>query len=187
MTSHESTNALGTGTGTGTGVVLILAVVTTGLMAGTYFAYAVSVMLGLRGTADRTFVEVMQRINVAIQNPVFFLAFFGAPVFTAVAAWLLRHTGFSGPLGWTVAALALSAASLMITVAANVPLNNRLAAAGDPARIADPAAVRSRFENAWNAWNTARGLASLGAVVCLAGALWGGEPLRVTPPGPESR
>lgn len=182
MTAHEPFT-LGTfasvpapverGTGTGTGVVLILAMVATGLTAGVYFAYATSVMLGLAKTADRTFIEVMQKINVAIQNPVFFLAFFGAFVLTAVGAWQLRHAGWSGPLGWAVVALALYTLGLLITMAANVPLNDRLAAAGDPARIADPAAVRAQFENAWNAWNIARALASAAALACLGQALRG--------------
>ena len=41
----------------------------TGLMAGLYYAYAYSVMLGLSMTDDRTFVSAMQQINVAIINP----------------------------------------------------------------------------------------------------------------------
>lgn len=65
------------------------------------------------------------------------------------------------------------ALGLLVTMAANVPLNNRLAAAGDPARIADPAGVRARFENAWNVWNIARALASTAALVCLGLALRG--------------
>jgi hypothetical protein len=58
-------------------IVLGLATLTTGLMAGVYYAYACSVMLGLARTSDRTFIDVMQQINVAIQNPVFFAAFSG--------------------------------------------------------------------------------------------------------------
>jgi hypothetical protein len=50
-------------------IVLGLATLTTGLMAGVYYAYACSVMLGLARTSDRTFIDVMRQINVAIQNP----------------------------------------------------------------------------------------------------------------------
>ena len=49
--------------------VLAAATITTGLMAGLYYAYACSVMLGLSRTGDRTFVSAMQQINVAILNP----------------------------------------------------------------------------------------------------------------------
>lgn len=170
FTAYAST-ASRSGRSTGTDLVLIAALVTCGLIAGTYYAYACSVMLGLGRTGDRTFIEVMQKINAAIQNPVFFLAFFGALVLAGLAVWLQRGSGVGGALGWTIAALVLYVVSLLITMAANIPLNNRLDAAGDPARIADPAAVREQFERAWIAWNIARALAATAAVACLGQAL----------------
>ena len=36
--------------------------------------------LGLGASGDRTFIEAMQNINKKIENPVFFLTFFGALV-----------------------------------------------------------------------------------------------------------
>lgn len=75
----------------------------------------------------------------------------------------------------TVAELARrgsNVAGLLVTIAANVPLNDALAAgADDPAAVADPAAVRGRFERAWNVWNTARTVLTLAALACLGAAL----------------
>lgn len=179
MRHNEQLIALAAGTGThttnpttGTVAALVVATVLTGLVAGTYFAYACSVMLALGRTSDRTFIEVMQRINVAIQNPVFFVALFGAPVASGVAVWL-QASDSGGVSGWTVAALVLNVVGFLITVVANIPLNNALDAAGDPAAIADPLAVRQRFERVWNAWNVGRGVVTVAAVVCLAMALSG--------------
>jgi len=179
MRHDEQLTALATTTGahttdatTGTVATLVVATVLTGLVAGTYYAYACSVMLALGRTSDRTFIEVMQRINVAIQNPVFFAALFGAPVASGVAVWL-QASDSGGVSGWTIAALVLNVAGFLITVVANIPLNNALDAAGDPAAIADPAAVRQRFERVWNAWNVARGVVTTAAVVGLALALSG--------------
>lgn len=56
-------------------------------------------------------------------------------------------------------------------MAANVPLNDELARAGDPGRIADLAAVRDRFEDPWNAWNVVRGVATTVSLACLGWAL----------------
>src|SRR2546423_711688 len=142
------TPALLTGAMTSTEQLTILvAVVLTGLVAGTYFAYACSVMLALGKTEDRTFIEVMQKIDVAIQNPVFFVPFFGAPLVSGVAVWVrAAHGGLSG---WTIAALVLNAAGLLSTIVGNIPLNMALAKAGDPRTIADPAALRERFERPW--------------------------------------
>ena len=74
------------------GVALVAATMTTGLMAGLFYAFACSVMLGLNRTDDRTFVGAMQRINVAILNAWFLVSFVGALVFTI----LRQYSGFQG-------------------------------------------------------------------------------------------
>src|SRR6186713_801850 len=56
--------------------------------------------------------------------------------------------------GWF--GICFGAAVLVITFGVNVPLNDRLAAAGDPATLADPAAVRAAFEQTWVRWNVVR-------------------------------
>jgi len=149
--------------------VLAGAAVVTGLIAGVYYAFACSVMLGLGASGDRTFIEAMQNINKKIENPVFFLTFFGALV---LPAWALRTFRHDRRLRlWIAAGLVLYTLGLITTMAVNIPLNNQLAAAGVPAKIADPAAVRARFEDTWNTWNIARALLSTGAAACLARAL----------------
>lgn len=141
-------------------IVLGAAAVATGLMAGTFFVFSCAVMPALGRSDDRTFVEVMRNINDVIENPVFFTGFLGALFLTAAAAWQQRRS--PAPRRWILAALVVYAVAFLLTSGVNVPLNNELARAGDPARIADPAAVRDRFEDAWVAWNAVR------AVLCTA-------------------
>lgn len=152
------------------GMVLGLANIATGLSAGLLYSYACSVLPGLGQTSDRTFIDAMQQINKAIQNPVFFASFFGALALTAMAAAQQWRLGPGAATRWTVAALALYALALLVTVGANVPLNDHLAA-GDPARIADPAAVRNHFQAPWIAWNIARTALATAALACLGRAL----------------
>ena len=153
------------------GAALVAATIAMGLIAGLLYAYACSVMLALRGTDDRTFIEVMQRINVAILNGWFALSFVGALVLTILAVVLHVFGGGRSVLPWIAAALVLYAAAMVITFRVNVPLNNALDAAGAPARIADPAAVRERFEATWVRWNVVRTVASTAALGCLSWAL----------------
>ena len=61
------------------------ATLTTGLIAGVFYAYAVSVNLGLAAQPDASYVGAMQAINERIQNPLFFLSFFGAALFLPAA------------------------------------------------------------------------------------------------------
>jgi uncharacterized membrane protein len=152
---------------------LVAATITNGLMAGLFAAYSYAVMPGLGRTDDRTFVEAMQQTNAAIRGGWFGICFGGALLFAAAAAVL--HLGRPG-LPWIVAGLVLYAAVLVITFGVNVPLNDRLAAAGDPATLADPAAVRAAFEQTWVRWNVVRAVCSTAAFGALLGALVvGGE------------
>ncbi|MCX4666903.1 DUF1772 domain-containing protein [Streptomyces sp. NBC_01381] len=150
------------------GIVLGVATVAMGLIAGAFYVFACAVMPALGRSGDRVYIEVMQNINDVIENPVFFASFIGALVFTAVSAWQLRGTG---PRRWVLAALVVYVVAFALTSAVNVPLNDDLAAAGDPAKIADPAAVREKFEDAWVAWNIVRALLCTVATGLLARAL----------------
>ncbi|GGV31062.1 membrane protein [Streptomyces longisporoflavus] len=143
-----------------------------GLIAGTFYIFSCGVMPGLGRSDDRVFIEVMQNMNDAFNNPVFFASFIGALLFTAVSAWQLRGTT---SFRWVLAALIAYLLAFAITSGVNVPLNDELADAGDPAKISDPAAVRERFEDVWLAWNAVRTVLSTVAVGLLARALvlWG--------------
>ncbi|MFI6267299.1 DUF1772 domain-containing protein [Micromonospora zamorensis] len=150
---------------------LIAATITSGLMAGLFAAFAYAVMPALRTADDQTFVGVMQRINVAIVNGWFMLSFLGALVFGVLSA-LLAWRGDGRPaLPWIIGGLTLYLAMFVITTAVNVPLNDKLASAGDPGHIADLAAVREHFESSWVTWNIVRALASTAAFGCLSWAL----------------
>ena len=148
-------------------VALLLATIAMGLMSGVYASFAFSVMPGLRGADDRTFVDVMQRLNVAILNGWFLFCFLGGLVFGLVALVLTWRTP---ALPWVGLGLGLYAVSLLITFVVNVPLNNALMAAGSPA-TADVGAVRAAFEARWVTWNIVRGLASTAGFACLCWSL----------------
>jgi uncharacterized membrane protein len=153
-------------------VTLLGATIAAGLMAGLFFAFAASVMPALRGADDRAFVDVMQRINAAIINPVFMTVFMGGLAVTAAAAIAYWRNDGGGALPWIVAGLVLYVAMFLVTIAINVPLNNTLDAAGDVARISDVGAVRHHFEGPWVAWNIVRAVLNVAAFACLAVALF---------------
>jgi uncharacterized membrane protein len=149
---------------------LVGATVAMALFAGLFYTFAMSVMVGLKRTDDRTFVTAMQWINATITNGWFTISFFGSIALSVLAAVLHAGDG-RRVLPWIVAAIACYAATFAITMGVNVPLNNALAAAGEPDRVADLAAVRERFEARWVRWNVARAVTSTAAVGFLAWAL----------------
>lgn len=150
---------------------LIAATLTTGLMAGVFFLYAVAIMPGLGRADDRTFVAAFQAVDRAIINPLFLSCFLGGLVFPGLAAALHLAADVRGVLPWALAGFILYLVTFVITVRVNVPLNDEIKAAGDPDRIADLAAVRRRLEPTWVRWNLVRTVLAVASFGCLAWAL----------------
>ena len=106
--------------------ILFGAVVLTGLSAGLFYAWSVSVIPGTQKVADPAYLETMQSINRAILNPSFFLIFFGSIFFLSIASiyefnenkvafWLLLSASIFYLIG-----------TVGVTGLGNVPLNNQL-------------------------------------------------------------
>jgi uncharacterized membrane protein len=150
-------------------VTLMAATLSTGLVAGAFVLYWHTIMPGLAKTDDRTFVGAFQALDRAIINPWFMAGgFLGALVFTLLAG--IAHLG-QDTLPWIAAAFVLYLVTFVLTLAINVPLNDALKAAGDPASI-DVAAARAAFDEArWARVNRVRVLLSTVAFGLLAWAL----------------
>jgi uncharacterized membrane protein len=146
------------------------ATLTTGLIAGVFYAYAVSVTLGLGVQPDASYVATMQAINERIENPVFFASFFGAVLFLLAA--LAVHLPKPRSSRFWLIALASAlyvGGSFLLTVVVNVPLNEELARVAD-ASARELARARAGFEGPWNFWNGVRAVLSSLAFVILVGA-----------------
>ncbi|MEH1124050.1 anthrone oxygenase family protein [Micromonospora sp. CPCC 206061] len=153
------------------GIVLGAAVIAMGLLAGLFYDWSIAVMPGLTAADDRTLVDAMQQMIDKIENPAFFLIFFGAPALAAVALFQARRSGPPKTAGWIVAGLALYTMTVVVTFAFHFPLNEDLVKAGDPDQIENLAAVRDDFVAPWVAWNIVRTLASTAAFGSLVWAL----------------
>ncbi|WP_445384422.1 anthrone oxygenase family protein [Robiginitalea sp. IMCC44478] len=138
-------------------IILFAAVVLTGLSAGLFYAWSVSVIPGTKKLADLTYLETMQSINKAILNPGFFLIFFGSIIFLIVASIYEFHTDklvFGLLLG---SAITYLIGTIVITGLGNVPLNDQL----DLLRLGEMsadrlAAFREYYESNWNRWHLYR-------------------------------
>ena len=157
------------------------ATLTTGLVAGVFYAYAVSVNLGLAAQPDASYVATMQAINERIQNPLFFLGFFGA-VLSLLAA-LAAHSPRPRSGGFWLVTLACAlyiGGGFLLTVFVNVPLNEQLARVGADVSAGELVRARAEYEGPWNFWNGVRAVSSTLAFLVLVGAclLHGGRGTR---------
>jgi uncharacterized membrane protein len=133
-----------------------------GLVAGIFFAFSAFIMTALGRLPPEGGISAMQSINVVVLNPVFFLVFFG----TAVAALLLAVAAIAGwspsrPTWLLAGALLYLAGTIVVTMAFNVPLNNKLAATN--AKSAEGADLWKTYLSAWTVWNHVRTVAALAA------------------------
>ncbi|MGE8433315.1 MULTISPECIES: chryseobasin maturation helper ChrI [Chryseobacterium] len=150
-------------------VLLIITAVLTALIAGLFYAYSCSVVLGLGKLSDAEYLKAMQNINREIQNPVFFMSFMGTAILLPISAFLFR-----GEQPTFIFLLLATFAYLIgvfgVTVIGNVPMNNLL----DQFDISNSATeaikqVRENFENRWNFLNNIRtvfSVISIALVVC---------------------
>ncbi len=72
-------------------LLLLGTAVLTALIAGLFYAYSCSVVLGLGKLSDAEYLKAMQNINREILNPVFFMmSFMGTAILLPVSAFVFR-------------------------------------------------------------------------------------------------
>jgi uncharacterized membrane protein len=151
-------------------LLLLLTSVGAGLIGGVFFAFSAFVMKALAELPVKEGVAAMQRINVVVLNPLFLGVFVGTAILGLVCVGVASFTwGTTKSLLLLGAGLSYTVGSFGITVAFNVPRNERLArlAPDSPEALAYwPVYVRE-----WLAWNHVRTLASGVAAALAAAAL----------------
>lgn len=159
-----------------TAILATVALALTGVMAGLFYAVSVAVIPGLDGIKADQAVSAMQSINRKILNPVFFTAFFGAPVAAAATGGLLLALGQT----WAAVLFFLAAATYALgtfapTVVVNVPMNDALDAAGVPSDEETAARLWSDYSPRWTRWNTLRAVFNVVSLLLVGLALfvWG--------------
>ena len=109
-------------------IVLYGAVVLTGLSAGFFYAWSVSVIAGTKKVTVNTYLETMQSINRAILNPAFFLIFFGSILLLIIGSALLFNTNMTTFWLMLTSSVVYLIGTVGVTGLGNVPLNNQLEA-----------------------------------------------------------
>jgi len=137
-------------------ITLYSAVLLTGLSAGLFFAWSVSVIPGTIRVADSIYLETMQSINRAILNPAFFLIFFGSLILLITNTVQQFQTGSTFWLMLAATVIYL-VGTFGVTGLGNVPLNNAL----DTLQLNELseyklAEFRQYYELKWNKFHTIR-------------------------------
>ncbi|RFS20484.1 DUF1772 domain-containing protein [Chitinophaga silvatica] len=138
----------------------IITITILGLVAGIFYCWSVSVTRGLALLPDKEYILAFQKLNQAIQNPLFFICFFGPLILLPVCIW----RNFSICL--LLAILSYYIGVLGVTIVGNIPLNNLLETFSvQGAKIEELRLMRAQFELRWNTLNHIRTLCSLASFI----------------------
>ena len=157
----------------------------TGVMAGFFFAYSGSVMLGLDAVGADHAIPAMQAINLTVRNPVFFVTFFGTPVAALVTSvlFIVARRPAAATL-FLIAGSVYFLGALMPTALVNVPMNEALAVAAVPADPQVAGKLWADFSVPWTWWNTLRTAFSALSLLVVGAAIFastGIRPVRIVP------
>ncbi|HEX2622345.1 MAG TPA: anthrone oxygenase family protein [Phototrophicaceae bacterium] len=148
-------------------IVLVIAGTLTGLSAGVYYTFNVAVMPALRAIRGKQHIAMMQAVNIKIQNPVFFLSFFGPTVLLPLAAWQNRDLA-EFPL--LVAAALLHIVGVNgVTVVGNIPINDKLEKINtDHLSEEEADQIREEFHGTASAWMRLHNIRTITATLATA-------------------
>lgn len=141
-------------------VVASASAVASAAAGGMMFVFSTFVMPGLDRAGPAAAIDAMRGINAeAKTSAVFLVAYFGAALLPlAVGVLAALHWRAAGS-GWLMAGAVLGVAGAIVTVVANVPLNEGL----DIADVSPE--VWQTYLEGWVAWNHVRTVTGLAAAV----------------------
>lgn len=140
--------------------LLWAAALSSGLIAGIYFAFSAFIMRAFGSIETPHSVAAMNGINETILRSWFMPLFFGSTLVSVILIVVALVHWSDAASGLTLMAGAVYFVGMFVcTVAFNVPLNNTLAGLKDDG--ADAEEVWSRYVKTWTRWNHLRTVSSL--------------------------
>ena len=141
-------------------LALVIATIGAGLMAGVYFAFSGFIMQSLDQLGAVRAADAMNAINKVILRSWFMVLFFGSTLlYAALAGVAVFVADLQGRSLLFATGLIYLSGMFLCTALFNVPLNNRLAEAGE-SEIAKAETWLLYFER-WTHWNHLRSISSL--------------------------
>ena len=143
-------------------VFMFTTILFSGLIAGLLYSYSCSVNVGLKTLSNTEYIKAMQSINIAIQNPIFFLAFMGLLIVFPITTFQLYQQQTNSFYLFVTAMVTYFVAVFGVTIFFNVPLNEQLAKFSIlTANENEILLMRQKFENPWNTYHSIRTVASI--------------------------
>lgn len=148
-------------------IVGATAVLGSALVGGVFFAFSSFVMTALARVPSAEGIAVMQSINVVVINRSFLGTFIGTAMLSVgVVVLVLVNRAHPSTTFFLGGAVLYFAGTFLVTIFANVPLNDQLATVS----ATDPDAVKlwMHYLDRWTMWNHVRTVAAISATLMFA-------------------
>lgn len=155
-----------------TTALAIAALLGSGVIGGVFFAFSSFIMKSLSRLPSSEGIAAMQSINVVVLNRSFLGTFMGTAAIALLLIVLsLGQWGMEASPLFLMGAVLYFVGTFVVTIAGNVPLNNRLAAA-----VPDENAVPlwEHYLERWTQFNTLRTIAAIASALTFTLGLIGG-------------
>lgn len=155
-----------------TTALAITALLGSGVIGGVFFAFSSFIMKSLSRLPSSEGIAAMQSINVVVLNRSFLGTFMGTAAIALLLIVLsLWQWGTEPSPLFLAGAVLYFVGTFVVTIAGNVPLNNRLAAAA-PDENAAP--LWEHYLERWTQFNTLRTIAAIASALAFTLGLIGG-------------
>ena len=147
--------------------IMLASVILQAMAAGIIFIFSNTIMRTFAEFDADIMINVMNKLNILIVNPLFAFVFFGGLIAAYPTAVMMRNPDkFSKPARYYALAstLVFFFGELLVTLTQNVPRNDALLAV-DPESEEGVEYWQTEFLGGWVAWNTARCVFSVVASV----------------------
>ena len=145
----------------------VVAALASALLGGVFFAFSSFLMAALERLTVPEGIRAMQRINETVFHWTFMGLFFGTPLLCLLLGGLaIARWGEPGSALVLLGATLHVVGCFVVTAAANVPRNERLAKV-DPDGGDDAAIVWRDYVRGWTRWNHVRTVACMAAATAL--------------------
>ncbi len=148
----------------------IFALIGSGLMAGTFFAFSTFIMQAFAARPAGEAMNAMKEINVVILRSPFMAIFFGTALACAILlVYSLVYPVSTGSYLVAAASGVYLVTNILVTGMFNVPRNNRLAKTESDDLMAG--AVWDEYLESWTRWNHIRTVGGILSAIMFAGSL----------------
>ena len=142
-------------------IILLIATLLTGLLAGVFFTWTNAITPGIGRLNDLGYLQAFQQMNRSILNPLFYVVFMGALLFSASAIYYYKFDSKYLFRLLSYATAIYFVGVFIVTLIGNLPLNDVLDKANlEAMSMTEIKNLRNHFELKWNNLHLIRTISS---------------------------